>query len=490
MDWLADQAVRNPAALAVRFGTSRWCYADLDAAATEMAACLVAAGVVNGSHVAVLLPNCPEFVVLVHAVMRLAAVLVPLNTRLTKVELQWQIEYADVALLVCNAATADLAKVLDCPRLELPGTIATAPALRVKARCAAQFLMFTSGTSGRPKAVQLTSSNLLAGAQASAQRLGVMPNDCWLLCMPLYHVGGLAAALRSCIYGTAIELQAGFDASLVTAAIAAGHITIISLVPTMLQRLLAAGAEASSSLRCVLLGGAAAPAELVLRALALGWPIFPTYGMTETAAQAVTATPAGALAKPASVGWPLAGISVEVVGSRGQQLAPGEVGEICVAGPTVMNAYYKDVLATNAALRGGALFTGDLGYLDGAGDLFVLQRRVDLIVSGGENVYPAEVEAVLLAHPAVAECCVVGLPDADWGHRVGAAVVAKAELKLEVGDLQRACRMKLAGYKVPRSWQVMDSLPRNSAGKVQRAELRAAFGVAELLDGKSGSEQQ
>lgn len=490
MDWLADQAVRNPAALAVRFGTSRWCYADLDAAATEMAACLVAAGVVNGGHVAVLLPNCPEFVVLVHAVMRLAAVLVPLNTRLTKVELQWQIEYADVALLVCNAATADLAKVLDCPRLELPGTIATAPALRVKARCAAQFLMFTSGTSGRPRAVQLTSSNLLVGAQASAQRLGVMPNDCWLLCMPLYHVGGLAAALRSCIYGTAIELQAGFDASLVTAAIAAGHITIISLVPTMLQRLLAAGAEASSSLRCVLLGGAAAPAELVLRALALGWPISPTYGMTETAAQAVTATPAGALAKPASVGRPLAGISVEVVGSRGQQLAAGEVGEICVAGPTVMNAYYKDVLATNAALRGGALFTGDLGYLDDAGDLFVLQRRVDLIVSGGENVYPAEVEAVLLAHPAVAECCVVGLPDADWGQRVGAAVVAKAELKLEVGDLQRACRMKLAGYKVPRSWQVMDSLPRNSAGKVQRAELRAAFGFAELLDGKAGSEQQ
>ena len=155
-----------------------------------------------------------------------------------------------------------------------------------------------------------------------------------------------------------------------------------------------------------------------------------------------------------------------------------------------MNAYYKDVLATGAALRDGVLLTGDLGYLDDTGDLFVVQRRSDLIVSGGENIYPAEVEAVLLAHPAVAECCVVGLPDADWGQRVGAAVVANVDLKLEVGELERICRVKLAGYKVPRSWQVMDALPRNSAGKVQRAEVRAAFGVAELLDGQARSEQQ
>ena len=490
MDWLAEQAARNPAALAVMFGTVRWRYANMDAAATEMAACLAAAGVVRGSHVAVLLPNCPEYLVLVYAVLRLGAVLVPLNTRLTKVELQWQIEHADVALLVCNAVTAGLSQALDCPRLELPGTKATAPALELRLRCDAQFLLFTSGTSGRPKAVQLTSGNILAGAKASAQRLGVMPNDCWLLCMPLYHVGGLAAALRSCIYGTALELQVGFDTSLVSSAIGAGHITIVSLVPTMLQRLMDVGAGALPNLRCVLLGGAAAPAELVQRALGRGWPIFPTYGMTETAAQAVTATPADALAKLASVGRPLPGITVSVVDSRGQQLAPGEVGEICVAGQTVMNAYYKDVLATGAALRDGVLLTGDLGYLDDEGDLFIVQRRSDLIVSGGENIYPAEVEAVLLAHPAVVECCVVGLPDADWGQRVGAAVVANADLRLDVGDLERICRVKLASYKVPRSWQVIDALPRNSAGKVQRAEVRAAFGVADLIDGQARSEQQ
>ena len=295
--------------------------------------------------------------------------------------------------------------------------------------------------------------------------------------MPLYHVGGLAAALRSCIYGTAIDLQAGFDVNMVSSAIAAGHITIVSLVPTMLQRLLAAGSSPPPSLRCVLLGGAAAPPELVHRALALGWPIFPTYGLTETAAQAVTATPAEALAKPSSVGRSLDGIRVEVLGSGGQQL-PGEVGEIAVAGPTVMQGYYKDVAASAAAMRDGKLLTGDLGYLDDAGDLFVVQRRSDLIVSGGENVYPAEVEAVLLGHPAVAECCVVGLPDAEWGQRVGAVVVANAGMELDVVELERACRLQLAGYKVPRTWQITGGLPRNSAGKVQREEVRGRFTVA------------
>ena len=477
MDWLAEQAAHNADGLALRFGSDRWRYADLDAAASKMCACLAAAGVLGGTHVGVLLPNCPDYLVLVHALLRVAAVLVPLNTRLTTTELRWQIEHADVALLICNADTAAIACALECPWLELPGTEASAPARQIETHSNAQFLVFTSGTSGRPKAVQLTRSNILAGAQASAARLGVQAHDCWLLCMPLYHVGGLAAALRSCIYGTAIDLQAGFDVNMVCSAIAAGHITIVSLVPTMLQRLLAAGAAPPPSLRCVLLGGAAAPPELVHRALALGWPIFPTYGLTETAAQAVTATPAEALAKPSSVGRSLDGIRVEVLGSGGQQL-PGEVGEIAVAGPTVMQGYYKDVAASAAAMRDGKLLTGDLGYLDDAGDLFVVQRRSDLIVSGGENVYPAEVEAVLLGHPAVAECCVVGLPDAEWGQRVGAVVVANAGMELDVVELERACRAQLAGYKVPRTWQITGGLPRNSAGKVQREEVRGRFTVA------------
>ena len=336
MDWLAEQAAHNADGLALRFGSDRWRYADLDAAASKMCACLAAAGVVGGTHVGVLLPNCPDYLVLVHALLRVAAVLVPLNTRLTTTELRWQMEHADVALLICNADTAAIARVLECPWLELPGTEASAPARQSETHSNAQFLVFTSGTSGRPKAVQLTRSNILAGSQASAARLGVQAHDCWLLCMPLYHVGGLAAALRSCIYGTAIDLQAGFDVNMVCSAIAAGHITIVSLVPTMLQRLLAAGAAPPPSLRCVLLGGSAAPPELVHRALALGWPIFPTYGLTETAAQAVTATPAEALAKPSSVGRPLDGIRVEVLGSGGQQL-PGEIGEIAVAGLTVMH---------------------------------------------------------------------------------------------------------------------------------------------------------
>ena len=184
MDWLAEQASHNADGLALRFGSDRWRYADLDAAASKMCACLAAAGVVGGTHVGGLLPNCPDYLVLVHALLRMAAVLVPLNTRLTITELRWQIEYADVALLICNADTAAVARVLECPWLELPGTEASAPARQSEIHSNAQFLVFTSGTSGRPKAVQLTRSNILAGAQASAARLGVKAHDCWLLCMP------------------------------------------------------------------------------------------------------------------------------------------------------------------------------------------------------------------------------------------------------------------------------------------------------------------
>ncbi len=197
MDWLAEQAAHNADGLALRFGSDCWRYEDLDAAASKMCACLAAAGVVGGTHVGVLLPNCPGYLVLVHALLRMAAVIVPLNTRLTTTELRWQIEHADVALLICNADTAAIARALECPWLELPGTQASAPARQIETHSNAQFLVFTSGTSGRPKAVQLTRSNILAGAQASAARLGLLEHDCWLLCMPLYHVGGLAAALRT-----------------------------------------------------------------------------------------------------------------------------------------------------------------------------------------------------------------------------------------------------------------------------------------------------
>jgi len=211
------------------------------------------------------------------------------------------------------------------------------------------------------------------------------------------------------------------------------------------------------------------------RAQQVGLSIATTYGLTEAASQVATALPHEALAKPASVGKPLIFSQVSIVGPEGQPLPPGQHGEIVVRGPTVMQGYAEDEAANAHTLRGGALHTGDLGYLDEDGDLFVLQRRSDLIVSGGENVYPSEVEAVLSQHPAIAEAVVVGAPDAEWGQIVCAALVLHPGQHASESDILAFSRQRLAGYKQPRRLRFVDELPRSSLGKILRAQVADWF---------------
>ncbi|MFQ5342341.1 MAG: o-succinylbenzoate--CoA ligase, partial [Anaerolineae bacterium] len=341
-----------------------------------------------------------------------------------------------------------------------------------------QSIVFTSGTTGRPKGAMLTYGNHMASATASAFRLGTLPGDRWLACMPLYHVGGLAIVLRCCLYGTTLVLHDGFDPASVSAALDTQAVTLISLVPTMLRRLLEARGKRPfpESLRCVLLGGAAAPATLVERSLAFGVPVATTYGLTEAASQVATASPddvrrkAGSSAMGAGhfVGRPLMFSQVRIAGADGHDRPPGEIGEIEVRGPTVMAGYYHSPEATREAVRNGWLRTGDMGYLDVDGDLWVVQRRSDLIVTGGENVYPAEVERVIVEHPGVEAACVIGVEDEEWGQRVVAAVVTAEGATVTDAELLEFCRARLAGYKQPRAYRFLTSLPQTASGKVQR----------------------
>jgi O-succinylbenzoic acid--CoA ligase len=222
------------------------------------------------------------------------------------------------------------------------------------------------------------------------------------------------------------------------------------------------------NLRCVLLGGAAADSTLLAKAFARGVPVTPTYGLTEAASQVATQTPADAARKPGSVGKALLNSSVRIIDAEGRALPDGDIGEIAVRGPTVMRGYLANPEATAQALVDGELRTGDLGYRDADGDLFIMQRRTDLIVTGGENVYPAEVERVLCEHPAVEEALVVGVPDAEWGQRVGALLVAREARALEIGDLLTHARARLAGYKLPRLMRVVNALPLLPNGKHDR----------------------
>ena len=342
-----------------------------------------------------------------------------------------------------------------------------------------QSIVFTSGSTGTPKGVQLSFANHFWSATASAFRLGVGTEDRWLSCLPLFHVSGLAVVFRSCLYGTAIVLHRRFELEEFQRSLRQDRVSQTSLVPTMLHRLLhgSSATEWPQSLRTVLIGGAAATPELLQTALEAGVPVTPSYGLTETATQAATALPADVRRKPGSVGRPLLFMELCIADTDGCPVAPGEIGEILVRGPQVTTAYYHNPAATAAALREGWLHTGDMGRLDADGDLYVLQRRTDLIVSGGENIYPVEVEAVLREHPAVADVCVVGVPDAEWGQRCAAAVQLHAGETVTSDALLAFSRSRLAGYKQPPAKHIrfVDALPETASGKIARRAVRNLF---------------
>ena len=316
----------------------------------------------------------------------------------------------------------------------------------------------------------LTAENLEASALASAELLGLGPSDRWLACMPLYHVGGIGIRVRSVLTGCAGELQPRFDAAAGNEVVGAGQVTFLSVVPTMLQRMLddPTGDRLPGRLRCVLVGGGPIAPSLVERALARGIPVAPTYGLSEASSQVTVLSPHEAGAHPGSAGRPLPGVAVEVVDRDGRPLPPGAIGEIRVRGPIVADGR----LDGPPERPGGWLATGDLGRLDGEGYLYVADRREDLIVTGGENVMPAEVEAALAAHPAVAEAAVYGLPDPEWGQAVCADVVVAPGAAVTIDALQAFVRSRIAVYKAPRRICFVDALPRTASGKVRRAALR------------------
>lgn len=476
-DWLTERACTCPQDLALVAEGQTWTYGELDQHTRLMAGRLATLGVSAGSTVASLLPNGLPAVCLVHALARLGAVLVPLNTRLTAAELAWQANLTRCDLLVYGEESHDTALLLrePAPSIGVSALLGDGPPA-IEASIGSVFqpdrpqaIVFTSGTTGQPKGAVLTFANHFWSATASAYRLGIQPGDRWLSCLPLYHVGGLAILFRSCLYGTAVVLHQRFDDDAFHTSLDRDGVTVMSLVPTMLHRLLRTRRQPwPHSLRLVLLGGAAASADLVAESQSQGIPIATTYGLTEAASQVATMRPQGLAAKPGSVGRPLLFTRVRISDEQDCNMEPGQIGEVIVQGPTVMSGYHRDPQATARTLRNGLLHTGDMGYLDPDGDLWIVQRRTDLIVSGGENILPVEVETALERHPAVAKACVVGIPDPEWGQRVAALVELKPDHRVSEAELLALSRQHLAGYKQPRIIRFTDQLPLTASGKIRR----------------------
>ncbi len=436
--WLSRAACARPNAPALETPQGAWSYAQLHSAARSGAEQLEKAGVRRATRVAIALPAGLEFAQALHACLLLGAVAVPVDLRLSAPERE-RIA-ADCALLVQEPLDSDREpeQATATSRHELDATAV---------------VIHTSGTTAQPRPIELTYENFLWSALGSAVALGLDPDERWLCALPLSHVGGLSILLRSAIYTTTAVVHERFEEDRVLSALRSEGVTLVSLVATTLARLLDAGLERPPALRSALTGGGPVPAALLERAHAAGVPVSLTYGLTESCSQATTTPVAEIGEAPTSAGPPLFCTRVQVVD-----------GEILVSGPTV---------APGSLAADGWLHTGDLGELDERGRLRVTGRVSDTIVSGGENVAPAEVEAVLEAHPLVLEAAVLGRADPQWGEAVSAIVVARAGAELDVEELRAHCAVALAPYKVPKQLALSSSpLPRTRSGKLLRRELR------------------
>ncbi|MBA3864752.1 MAG: o-succinylbenzoate--CoA ligase [Solirubrobacterales bacterium] len=437
-NWLAQRSQSCPDRIALAADGVDVTYAELEAEATWIARRLAAHGVRRGSTAALTMHPRREQVVLFHALMKVGATLLPLSPRLTAAERN--------AIVAVEEPTVDLDDAG-----ELTQTEADLPLLGENDMDDVCCRVLTSGSSGAPKPIGLTYGNFLWSAVGSGFNIGVDPQDRWLCCVPLSHIAGLSIVMRSVIYGTTAVLQDGFEVDRVASAIAEEDITVVSLVTTMLTRLLAAGVDLSAP-RAILVGGGPVPEEPLEEAIAKGATVVQTYGLTETCSQVTTLAPEDAARKLGSAGRPLLTTHLRI-----------RQGEILVQSPTV---------APGHADPDGWLHTGDLGHIDEEGFLYVKDRIDDLIVSGGENVVPAEVEEVLLRHPEVADAAVIGREDPEWQQAVTAVVVLEAGSEITPDDLRRHCSESLAGFKVPKRVELAAALPRTPSGKLMRRALR------------------
>jgi O-succinylbenzoic acid--CoA ligase len=437
-DWLTQRSQSCPDRTALVADGAEMTYAELEAEATWVARRLAAHGVRRGSTAALTMHPRREQVVLAHALMKIGATLLPLSPRLTEAERE--------AIVTAEEPIVDL----DDPG-ELTQTEADLPLLGEHDMDDLCARVLTSGSSGAPKPIGLTYGNFLWNAVGSGFNIGVDPADRWLCCVPLSHIAGLGIVMRSVIYGTAAVIHDGFEVDQVGAALESDEIAVVSLVATMLTRLLEAGVDLSGP-RAILVGGGPVPEGALEEAIAKGATVVQTYGLTETCSQVTTLAPADARRKLGSAGRPLLTTHLRI-----------QDGEILIQGPTV---------APGRADADGWLHTGDLGHIDEEGFLYVVDRIDDLIVSGGENVVPAEVEEVLLRHPEVADAAVIGREDPEWQQAVTAVVVLVNGSDVSPDDLRRHCSESLAGFKVPKRVELAAALPRTPSGKLMRRALR------------------
>ncbi|TDD90614.1 long-chain fatty acid--CoA ligase [Saccharopolyspora karakumensis] len=493
---LEDSVREKPDRVAIVSGEKRMTYAELDAAANQVANLLISRGVRRGDHVALRCPNTVEFPIVHFGALKAGCAVVPLNVLLKRSEIAYHLRDSDAKVLFASGragadeVSAAFSDVDGCEHLfvveDLAELLADQPETFDCVETAPEdtaVILYTSGTTGRPKGAELTHSNLVHNAQVTAGMFGPHEHDVHLIALPLFHVFGLTCQLHTGMLTRAtVVLQARFDAGEAFELMQRERVTVFSGVPTMYWALL--GHEDSTgaldfgaiarSLRVATSGGSALPVEVLCRfAERFGVQVLEGYGLSETSPVA-TFNRVDRPAKPGTVGLPVWGVQVKVVDDEWNAVPDGERGEIVIRGHNVMKGYYRRPEATAEVLRNGWFRTGDIGYRDADGYFSVVDRAKEMIIRGGYNVYPRELEEVLMTHPAISLVAVVGVPHPTHGEEIKAFVVPEAGASTSEAELVEWCQANMAAYKYPRLVELRQALPLSATGKILKRELVAA----------------
>jgi acyl-CoA synthetase (AMP-forming)/AMP-acid ligase II len=503
----------------IRFDGNSISYEQFQERVTRAAGALTGLGVEPGDRVAVLQTNTPAVIEALYATAMLGAVFVPLNYRAREGELAHMIGVARPRVLLVGdryvEAARDVTVGLTHPPLmvSIESPVDGLPLFDELVEAAEPaipeeiyedelaVLMFTSGTTAAPKGVMLAHADLTNYVMASVDPGDETSEECVLIAAPLYHIAGLTAALTATFAGRRIVLMRQFEAEEWLRLTAGECVTHAFLVPTMLRRVLDHETFAMtdlSALRVLSYGAAPMPLGLIRRAI----ESFPStvgfinaFGQTETTSTVSVLGPDDhrlegsaeevekKIKRLASIGRALPDVEIRITDEQGQPVAPGEVGEIAIRTVRTMRGYYEQESATAATIRDGWVLTRDLGWVDEDGYIYLSGRKSDMIIRGGENIAPDEIEAVLESHPDVDEAGVIGIPDEEWGERVGAVVVPRPGARISEDDLIEHCRQRLASFKKPEIMIFADALPRNAMGKVLRNELRTRYASTAQVEG-------
>ncbi len=499
---------------AIIFEGNRWSFSDLADRSNRLANALAGMGVGQGDKVGMLQVNCNECIEVYFATAKLGATYVPLNFRARAEELEFMINFSESSALFLGQRYV---KMINSMREQIPGmknfvsvegpaegmldyesVIAEADPEEVFTDIDdndTSILMFTAGTTGQPKGVMLTHDNLATYVLNNVSPADPDIEEKNILTVPLYHIAGMQAVLAAVYGGRTLVVQRQFDPSDWMSLVETESVTRAMMVPTMLKQLMEHEEFPKrnlSSLQVITYGAAPMPVEVITKAIEVfpGTRFINAFGQTESASTITMLTPedhviegtpgerAIKLKRLGSIGRALGDTEVKIFDEDGSEQPVDEVGEIVARGPRVMKGYWKAEEATNSTIRNGWLYTGDIGYMDEAGYIFLSGRAKDIIIRAGENISPEQVEATLHSHPAIDEAAVIGVPDPQWGEKVRAIVALKAGAQASEADIIEHCRGQLASFKKPESVIFVDSLPRNPLGKVLKRVLREEYGKA------------